>query len=579
MKNKADEILYVGKAISLKKRVASYFNHTKKDPKTRALVRKIHHVDFITTSNEIEALILENNLIKQHQPRFNIDLKNNEKYPFLKITKEPYPRLIVSRRRFKDGARYFGPYPNAGSIRRHIKVLQRIFPLRLCGKKLTGKKIDSPCLNYHMNRCSGACQGTITPEEYQKRYIDPIVLYLRGQYQQLMHELEKRMVEASKKLRFEEAATYRDQLKTVTTIAEKQRAHLERETNCDVVGFFQTDSYSFLAIMRVRDGKLLGKVTYSYEQDDEPAIILEQVLQEHYSRASEIPAEIVLPFIPDLEDPFKQFLERERNGSVRFTIPKSGPKHDLLTMACENARYTFQEKKKVTAKELVLMDLKTVLQLPTEPRRIEAFDVSNTEGLLSVTAMVCFTNAIPDKKNYRIFKIRGKDTPDDYAMLQEGLARHYQRVLNEDLPRPDLILIDGGKGQLNASKEVLDALGLAIPIISLAKKEEDIYVPNQPEPLPIPNDSKPARFLQEVRDEVHRFGITFHRKIRAKRLMWSQLDEIQGIGAVRKRALYKHFHSLKAIRRATREDLLAVEKMDERSTQAVLDFFAQKEIQ
>ncbi len=582
MKDLKDEIIYVGKAKNLKKRVASYFSQSTKDPKTQLLVKHITKVDYIVTAGEMEALILECNLIKEKKPKYNINLKDNKSYPFIKVTvNEPFPRVFKTRTFKRDGGRYFGPYPNVGLVYRNLKLIQQLFPIRSCDLELPSKRTLEPCLDYFIKRCDGCCIDKITPESYRE-YIDQVILFLSGKYSKLLKYLTGEMAQASKELRFEVAAKFKSQIEAVKGIHETQRVYSTEDIDLDVMGLYQGDRVIGLTLLFIREGKLLGKRFFIIKEKEivknfSPETVMGDALKNYYSDHHEIPGEVILPVEPLEKDLLQKYLSRLKGSRVKITVPKVGRKIDWVQLASQNARFGYLEEQRMTEKELVLTELKKVLKLTAEPRRIEGFDIANILGQHSVAAMVSFKDGIADKKSYRHFKIKSVEGPNDVGSLKEVVGRRYQKLINESLALPDLILIDGGKGQVNGAKEVLDALNLSIPVIGLAKREEEIFYPKNPDPLVLPRNSVALRLLQEVRDEAHRFGNSFHRKLRDKSMIHSQLDEVKGVGKVRRKALLKHFKTIDDIKKASVEELCEVDKVDQPTAEKVYGYFHPKD--
>ncbi len=582
MKDLNDEIIYVGKAKNLKKRVASYFSQSAKDPKTQLLIKHITKVDYIVTAGEMEALILECNLIKEKKPKYNINLKDNKSYPFIKVTvNEPFPRVFKTRTFKRDGGRYFGPYPNVGLVYRNLKLIQQLFPIRSCDLELPSKKAVEPCLDYFIKRCDGCCIDKVTPESYRE-YIDQVILFLSGKYKKLLKYLTDEMKEASKELRFEVAAKFKSQIESVKGIHETQRVYSTEDIDLDVMGLYQGDRVIGLTLLFIREGKLLGKRFFIIKEEGivknfSPETVMGDALKNYYSDHHEVPGEVILPVEPLEKGLLQEYLGRLKGSKVKITVPKVGRKMDWVQLASQNARFGYLEEQRMTEKELVLTELKKVLKLTAEPRRIEGFDIANTLGQHSVAAMVSFKDGLADKKSYRHFKIKSVEGPNDVGSLKEAVGRRYQKLVNESLALPDLILIDGGKGQVNGAKEVLDALNLSIPVIGLAKREEEIFYPKNPEPLVLPRNSVALRLLQEVRDEAHRFGNSFHRKLRDKSMIHSQLDEVKGVGKVRRKALLKHFKTIDDIKKASVEELCEAEKVDQPTAEKVYGYFHPKD--
>ncbi len=575
MKDQNQKVIYVGKAKNLKNRVSSYFYKSAKDNKTQLLIKDIYKLDYIITNTELEALILECNIIKKKKPKYNIDLKDNKTYPFIKITtNESFPRVFKTRYFKRDGNKYFGPYPSISLIHQHIDLIHRLFPIRTCTQVLPNKKDNKPCLNYFIERCKGVCSGELSVKEYRK-YIDEIVLFLSGKYSKLISRLTKQMNKAANELRYELASVIKLRIEAVRSINERQIVYSTNPCNIDVIGFFEGEKAISFSIMLIREGKLLGKRIFVIKENNflERSMLFEEVLKKYYLDDNEIPDEIVLPI--DIEDKnlLESYFTRLKKKKLKITVPKIGLKKEWTFLACQNAKFGFLEEQKITQKELALIELKKVLNLPSEPRYIEGFDVANTMGKDSVIAMVYFKDGVAYKKSYRHFKVKSVDKPNDVAMIKEGIARRYQKLLNNSSPLPDLILIDGGKGQVNGTKKVLDSLGLSITVIGLAKKDEDIVFPNKKDILKLDKTSIALRLLQQIRDEAHRFGNVLHKKLRKKRMFKSSFDNIRGIGKIRKEALLMHFKTVSDIKNASVEELCKVDKMDKVSAKRVFDYF------
>ncbi len=569
-KNNEKKIIYIGKAINLKKRVNSYFSKKHADPKTNALVSSIKSLDFIITANEVEALILEANLIKKHKPRFNIDLKDNKSYPFIKVTLyEDFPRVLKTRKFVNDGSKYFGPYTNVNIIYRNLEIIQRLFKVRTCNKKITQNKNIKPCLNYHIGRCSGACTGGITKEEYGK-VLENVMIFLSGKLDNLSKRLEKAMKQASEKLEFEKAAFFRDQLNFVNRISENQKVYTADKKDRDVIGFYSQMNKYYFTVLFFREGKLLGKRAYSSEIKEDKEQALTYFIAQYYED-NQVPDEIFLPH--EISDFFLVVQMLNKKNGVKLLYPKKGIKKRMLDMADNNAKYEFLKDKKLSEKEGALVELKNAIGVDLLPRRIECFDISNTDGLLAVGSMVSFFNGRPDKKNYRIFKIRSKQGPDDFGMMQEVVSRRYTRVINEGLLKPDLILIDGGQGQVNVAKKILNALELSdIPVIGLAKKRETIVFSDKRPDLNLEHTNEGLRLLIKIRDEAHRFGITFHKKLRSKKMRFSILDEIKGIGPKKKKILMKYYKSIEELANSDIERIIK-SGIDKKSAISVYSYF------
>ncbi|MFC1726346.1 excinuclease ABC subunit UvrC [candidate division KSB1 bacterium] len=575
-RNKKDEILYIGKARILKNRVKSYFqSRTFESPKTETLVKKIDRIETIVTDNEVEALILEANLVKEHKPRYNIDLKDDKSFPFVRITNERFPKVFLTRKVVKDGSKYFGPYTNVKSIRDSLHILKKIFPLRQCNKVLSEKAVKEgkfkPCLNFHINKCLGPCISGIDNTEYNEM-INQVILFLNGKTKTVIEILQAKMDEKVKILEFEKAALYRDRIKLIKNFDARQKVVSTDFTDRDIFAVYKEDDLACGVLLKVREGKALNLhhfymsgVEYSGESE-----IMKSLIQQYYLNSDTFVDEILLS--AELEDisSFKEWFEKIKNERIKINTPKKGEKSKLVEMCKKNAKFYLDELKLQKLKDAdytprSVRALERDLKLQKTPRVIEAFDISNISGKDAAASMVYFNNAIPKKSEYRRFKIKSKTTPDDYAMMREAVKRRYKRMIDEKRDLPDLILIDGGKGQLSAAFGVLKELNLeSIQIIGLAKRLEEVYLPEKSEPLGIPKTSSGLRLLQRIRDESHRFAINYHRQLRSKRTIKSELDDIPGIGDNRRKLLLKHFGSVKKIKNSSVNDLKNVKGIPEK---------------
>ena len=582
MKDQNDQIIYIGKAKNIQKRVSSYFNKKLQSVKTKHLMKNLKNIDYIVTINEVESLILESHLIKEKKPKYNFMLKDSKSYPFIKVTvQEVYPRVIKTRKNIKDGNQYFGPYPNVGAIDKNLKLIHELFPIRSCDYDLPSKKVNV-CLDYHIQNCQGCCIHKISSEEY-KKYIEQVILFLRGRYQQLIRQLIFNMNEASKDLKYELAGKIKRQIESIKQLQEKQRMYSTEEEDVDVIGYFEREKSIFLGFFWIREGKMQGKRVLTSQklmdiENLDKKEILSQSLRDYYANdytnPQDIPDEILLPFEPQDQDLIKDFLKKLKNKNIEITIPKKGKKKEWVNFAVENTKFSYIAEKKITSKELVLNDLKKVLKLQKEPRWIEGFDISNTQGEECVGGMVSFYNGKANKKGYRHFKIKTVQGINDVGSLQEMIGRRYQKLKNDQkLGFPDLILVDGGRGQVNGAQKILDLLDLKIPLIGLAKKDEIIYFPDQKEPLKLKKHFEGLQLLQEIRDEVHRFCNSHHKKLRNQKLFQSILQEIEGIGQIRQKELLKHFQSLENIKKANVEELSSIERMNSKIALKVYNFF------
>lgn len=570
------KVIYVGKAVVLKNRVRSYFrNLASHTPKMRAMVAKIAEIETIITSSEVEALILECNLIKKYRPRYNISLKDDKSYPYLKVTmQEDFPRLHMTRRLMRDGAKYYGPYADAGAMYETMKLLKTMFPLRTCRKM----NPDRPCLNYHIKRCLAPCAGYVSKDEYGKM-IKSVCMVLDGRTTELERDLKQRMQQAAEEYAFEEAARLRDQLQAVERLNESQKAVTNNGGDMDIIGFAQDMTGNCLQIFFVRKGKLIGRDNFFLQDGGEaPQEVLTAFIKQYYNEATFIPREIVLPQLPQAEEQqlIELWLREKAERKVELLTPQRGVKRELLQLANDNALKLLQERLRkgslsLKNDEQAAEELQQALGLAHSLERMDCFDISHTQGSETVASMVVFRNGSISKKDYRKYKIvSAEGKPDDFKSMQEVVYRRYKDY--EDLP--NLVVIDGGKGQLSSALEVIRGLGLAdLPVVGLAKREEEIFIPHQSTSILLDRDSAALHLIQRIRDEAHRFAITFHRKLRGKRNLVSVLDHVEGIGPKRRQALWKAFKTLDAMKAASVEELAAVDGMNSTAAQAVYDFF------
>ena len=576
MHDKDGKVIYVGKAVVLKNRVRSYFrNLASHTPKVCAMVAKIADIETIVTSSEVEALILECNLIKKYRPRYNIMLKDDKSYPYLKVTlNEEFPRLYVTRRQMRDGAKYYGPYADAGAMHATVKLLRSMFPLRTCRTM----NAERPCLNYHIKRCMAPCAGLVSKEEYGNM-IKSVCMVLDGRTAELERDLKRRMQEAADNYAFEEAARLRDQLQAVMRLNEQQKAVTGQDSDMDIIGFAKDMTGICIQIFFVRKGKLLGRDNFFLQDDGESEQeVITAFVKQYYNEASYIPREIALPVLPDAEEQavIEQWLAEKAQRKAELVRPQRGVKKDLLQLANDNAVKLLEErlrkgqlslKNDVQAAE----ELQQALGLPNPLERMDCFDISHTQGSETVASMVVFRNGSISKKDYRRYKIvSAEGKPDDFKSMQEVVYRRYKDY--EDLP--SLVVIDGGKGQLSSALEVIRGLGLHdLPVIGLAKREEEIFKEGQSESILLDRDSAALHLIQRIRDEAHRFAITYHRKLRGKRNLVSVLDHVEGIGSKRRQELWKAFKTLDEMKAASVEELAAVESMNYAAAQKLYDFF------
>ena len=564
-KDKEGKVIYVGKAANLSSRVRSYFGAPSNlSSKIQRLVSKIQGLEFIVTHSEQEALILECNMIKKYTPRYNVRLKDNKTFPYLKIdVNEDWPGVYITRRVQKDGARYFGPFASAGSVRKTLKLIKKIFPFRSCSKRIEGKD-KRPCLDYYIHRCLGPCIGAVGKQEYHN-VINQVILFLQGKQELILRELNTKMKAAAQQLQFERAALLRDQIEAIEKVIEGQRIAITLQGDKDVIALAQNETLAYVELFSIRNNKLIGQDHFIMEGilGESAGQIMTSFVKQYYASASYIPPLILLQHLVDEPEVLSEWLGQQRGSRVELQVPQRGAKKTLVDTAAENAAQGLElaQAKEMKAEVIIsgLQELKTRLHLPKMPRRIECYDVSNIQGTLAVGSMVVLERGWPKSAHYRRFRIKTVAGADDYAMIQETLRRRFKRGLTGEgtwAIVPDLVLIDGGKGQLNAALEVRHELGLAsIPMVSLAKENEEVFIPGDPQPVYIAKDSPALHILQRARDEAHRFAISYHQKLRRKEVITSALDSIPGIGPKRKRALLKKFGSIEAIKEASLEEL------------------------
>ena len=576
MKNAQGKVIYVGKAVVLKNRVRQYFQNTKNhSPKVRVMVSHIADFETIMTSSEVEALILECNLIKKYRPRYNISLKDDKTYPYVKVTlADEFPRVMLTRRILKDGARYFGPYTNVGAVHESLKLLRRLFPMRTCKHM----DVDRPCLEYHIKRCLAPCVGLADADEYRDM-VRSVCLFLEGRTDEVEKELDTRMEAAAENLQFELAARLRDQLKAVRRVAEKQNI-VTGYGDQDAVGMARSGLGVCVQVFLVRAGKMVGREHFllSGSEAESDEALLSAFLKQYYYRAAFIPKEILLPCQITEQSVIEEWLTERKNSKVSLLLPQRGQKHEIVQMAERNAeKYLSDEAARIqtaTAQtEGAVEELGRVLGLEKKPWRMECFDISHIQGAETVASMVVFEGGAPKKSDYRRFKIKSAEgKPDDFLSMREVTTRRYGKPDAEDMP--DLIVIDGGLGQLSSALSIIRGAGHTTPVIGLAKQFELIFVEGTSEPVELPRNSQALYLMQRIRDEAHRFAITYHRKLRGKRNLVSVLDHVEGIGPTRRKALWAHFGTLDKIKAATVEELAAVKGMNRLAAQAVFNFFA-----
>jgi len=584
MKNAEGTIIYVGKAISLKNRVRSYFHaDSGHDQKTRRLVREINNIEWILVGSELEALILEMNLIKKHRPKYNIRLKDDKRYPYIKIHwNERYPKVTVTRLMQEDGARYFGPYTSAWAVYQTLDVLRHVFPFLTCDREITGQD-KRACIYYDIKLCIAPCIGVVNQQQYHLMISD-LQEFLSGHSEPIMRRVEHEMEKAATDMRFEKAAALRDQLKAMHSIVERQKVVFAADyKDSDVIAMARAENEACVQIFFIRGGKLIGREYFVLEGTEDTADneVMAEFIKQFYTEAAVIPQQVLLPQEIEEAQIIGQWLRTRRGGEkTEMVVPRRGQPHQLVQMAAENAAETLkalrsQWQADAHKQEQALAELQSALQLPCPPNRVECYDISHTQGVATVGSMVVFTQGVPDKKLYRRFNIESSiGAPDDFASMEEVLTRRFRRwsAAQETAPAPgrkldesfaflpDLVIVDGGKGQLSRAIEVLRNFDLfeKIPVVGLAKQEEEIFFPDKPDSLLLPRHSQGLYLIQRIRDEAHRFAITAHRTRRVKQGMASALDSIPGIGPVKRKSLLKYFGSVDKIRKASVVELTAV---------------------
>ena len=585
-KDTNDTVIYVGKARVLKNRVRSYFHSSDLNAKTKQLVSNIADIQYIVTGNELEALLLENNLIKQYKPKYNILLKDDKGYPYLRIDPaEAFPKLELARRMKFDGALYFGPYHGGSSARTIADIALELYPLRTCGYDFTKNTKVRPCLKYHIGRCPAPCVDRNNSQYRQN--VNQIIDFLKGNQNNARNALKEKMERAAESLEFERAAEIRDKLKRADEILARQKIVLDKNQDIDVISVILKDTYAVICSLYIRSGRLIGIHTEeqsSVEYDTENQLLTKYIIQ-HYTSGAVLPKEIVCAIEPEDQELTQKLISESNHKTVHITVSQRGKKHDLCLMAQRNAQERLEKSvSSLSYKEQRihsgLVQLQQVLGLKEPPYRLECFDISHIQGTDTVASMVVFSNGRPDKKEYRRFKIRQAQN-NDFASMREVTTRRYTSGKNKQTgfeKMPDLIIIDGGKGQLSSAKQVLNELSLNIPMIGLAKRLEEIYIPGSSLPILLPLSSPALQILQAIRDEAHRFAITFHRSLRNKHSLVSELDNIPGIGAKRKKELMKAFSTVSRIQAASLEELAAVSSMNMTSAQEVYRYFSARKL-
>ena len=592
MHDEKDNIIYVGKAVSLKNRVRQYFQSSRnKGVKIEQMVTHIRRFEYIVTDSELEALVLECNLIKEHRPKYNTMLMDDKTYPFIKVTtNEAFPRVILSRRMLKDKAKYFGPFTSAQAVRDTIDLIHKLYHVRSCNRNLprdTGK--ERPCLNYHIKQCDAPCQGYISQEEYGKS-INEVIRFLNGNYDSILGELEKKMNAASEALEFERAIEYREFLNSVKKVAQKQKITDSSGEDRDVLAVASGEEDAVVQVFFIRGGRLIGRDHFylRISKGESRGSILDSFIKQYYAGTPYIPGELMLQ--EDVEDRelLEAWLTSKRGQKVTLRIPKKGSKEKLVELAAENARLVLTKDKERLKREEgrtigAVKEIAALLEIDGITR-MEAYDISNTNGFESVGSMVVYEHGRPKRNDYRKFKIKGIKGADDYGSMREVLTRRFthglrERQENKELGKftafPDLILMDGGKGQVNVALQVLDELHLDIPVCGMVKDDyhrtRGLYYHN--EEIPIDKSSEAFRLITRIQDEAHRFAIEYHRQLRSKGQVHSILDDIDGIGPARRKALMRHYLSLDAIRAASVEELAKIPSMNEKAAESVYNFF------
>ena len=542
-RDRDDRVLYVGKSISIRKRVSSYFRE-QENPRLRIMMRHLESIEYILTQNEKEALILESNLIKRYRPPYNVRLKDDKRYPFIKITDEEYPRVLIVRTIGRDSARYYGPFTDTGAVRRTLKLIKSLFRIRSC------RRMDGPCLNSQIDLCYAPCDGGISREEYQE-IIEKVDLFFQGRYQEVIEVLEEEMKEASERLEFERAARIRDQIESIREVMERQHASFTDSIDQDIVALERGGDASAVVVLQIRDGKITGKDDFILRGSAPRTEILEAFLKQYYAIPRRVPSEILTQY-PVEDGVIAEWLSELRGEEVKIHSPEGGAGRRLLNIAWKNASVILKQKGRVRD---ALLQLKDDLKLPEIPRRMEGLDISNIAGESATGSVAVFIDGKPSSGSYRRYRISAQG-PDDYAMMRELVERRYS---SPELRKPDLVLIDGGKGQLGVALEALKNCGVHVPVVGIAKKREEVYLPGLSEPVDV--DDGALQILRHLRDEAHRFAVKYHRTIRDRDSLESELDGIRGVGPVRKRALLEHFGSLDGVRDASVEELASIPGM------------------
>jgi len=593
MKDADGTIIYVGKAINLKNRVRSYFQQSSDHTyKTRQMVRKIRDIEWIVVASELEALILEMNLIKLHRPFYNVRLKDDKRYPYIKVHwADPFPKLSVTRNMVNDGSRYFGPYTSVWAVHQTLDILRKIFPYLTCAREITGKD-ERACLYYDIKLCSAPCIGAVNQEEY-RQMIDDLCRFLEGRTDPIMTRLKEAMAQASESLNYEKAAIYRDQIEAIERVVERQKIISDERNDSDVIAMARSKGEACVQVFFIRSGKLIGREYFILEgtEAEENSEILEEFVKQYYSQAAYVPNKVMLPQEIEEARIIKEWLNTRRGGEkVQLTIPKRGQGKELIEMAAENARETLKSleirwKADKDRQHQALAEIQSVLGMQEVPNRIECYDISNTQGTASVGSMVVFEQGVPAKKNYRRFNIRSVSKPDDFASMREVLKRRFTRYITEQQEKekpgykpdlafsllPDLLIVDGGKGQLRQAIETIEEFDLQgqFTVVGLAKQEEELFLPGKSDSVRLDDHSQGFYLIQRIRDEAHRFAITAHRNQRGKIGLASRLDAIPGVGPARRKELINRFGSIDGILAASVEEISQIKGVSKEMAQAI----------
>lgn len=592
MKNRDGHVIYVGKARNLKNRVRTYFHDSSRMmPKVAAMMRHVDDFELITTDTEVEALILEATLVKDMQPHYNIRLKDDKAYPYVRLTwEEDFPRLLIARKPASDGSRYFGPYPRVQAVRDSIRLLRRIFPIRNCTNQKF-RNAGRPCLEFHIKRCQAPCQNLVSRDDYRVM-IEQVEKFLEGRIDDVERTLVTRLEASAEAMEFERAAELRDQVRAIREVTAQQKTSTAAGRELDAIHWAVAGQEAYVQVFRVRAGRLVGRETLTLTGVDgtDEADIARSFLLQYYAGAPDIPPEVLIPVIPDDMDQVTAWLKERKGGRTEIKVPMRGEKYRLLNMVRHNAELSRDEslrrqERTETNREEALLGLQHTLGLEHIPHRMECYDISNTQGTESVASMVVFTDGKPDKAQYRRFKIRTVQGPNDFASMQEVIGRRFRHVdqahqqpgMKRFAQTPDLVIIDGGRGQLGYAVKAMQEAGVDVPVFGLAKQHEWLFAPDAADPIILDRDSAALQMLQRLRDEAHRFAITFHRKLRTGRNLRSVLDTIPDVGPKRKRALLAAYPTIEALKEASVEELGGLPGMTRRAAESVKKYLVEDE--